>query len=522
MYGVYTLELIEEKIQLIAKEMQEANASTWTITKIIKELTQLNSNNENLLRKNALNMLQQLDPEAAQVYEAFSKMKVYTTKETIQNFNRGHIIQSLLKETTLSRSVAEKITLDIENQIKDSKIEFLTPAIIRELVNAKLTNYGFEDIRNQYTRVGEPIYDIKKKILEQPYANESTKEFTLLSIIPKKIREKHYQGIINIEDLSGFSTRAYSNTFISKKESTLDKTIIRNIKNLVQNKPYFFLPPNLCGLTFVSGGFIKNELQSKKTAKFISEMLKIPKQGFVNSLELFTPTYLDEFSENRLNAVGISNHLLNDSHSIVTVDSKYCLKLIDQKDKNFLILNNIEEEYFPQNNKLFSPSKGIDLFININLEKMAECKDEDKFFSNLTNLSLEINKLREIKKEELNAKNYLKDFEINNMKTGIGLTNLLLLHQNFPDKKATEFASKTYRFLSKTFDDCLLFGLSDDNVRKIFEKKTGKPIYSHEVLGFEECLNSKKCCFTGKTSVLKEAYELLDKKVKQIEFIGKI
>jgi hypothetical protein len=515
------MELIEEKIQLIAKEMHEANASTWTITKIIKELNKLSNSNENLLRNNALQMLKQLDPEAAQIYEAFSKMKVYTTHETIQNFNRGHIIQSLLKETTLSRSVAEKITLDIENQIKDSKIDFLTPAIIRELVNAKLTNYGFEEIRNHYTRVGEPIYDIKKKIQNEPYANVGTKEFTLLTQLPKKIRTKHFQGIINIEDLSGFSTRPYSYSFVAKKESNLDKTIIKNIKTLIKNRKYFYLPPNLYGLTFASGGFIKTETHAKKAASFISEMLKIPDKGFVNSLELFTPTALDEFSENRLNAVMISNHLLNNPHSIVLVDSKYCLKLIDQKDKNFLILNNMNEEYYPQNNKLFSSSKGIDLFVNINLEKLAESKDEDKFFSNLTNLSHEIEKLREIKKEELLTKNYLKDFEINDMKTGIGLTNLLLLHQNFPERKAKEFASKTYKFLSKTFDDYLLFGLSDAQVQKTFEEKTNKKIFSHEVLGFEECLNSKKCCFTGKTSVLKEAYELLDKKVKQIEFIGK-
>ena len=81
------MEVIEEKIQIIAKEIQEANASTWTITKIVKELSNLNSNNETNLRNKALELLKKLDPDAWQIYNAFSKMKVYTSKETIENFN---------------------------------------------------------------------------------------------------------------------------------------------------------------------------------------------------------------------------------------------------------------------------------------------------------------------------------------------------------------------------------------------------------------------------------------------------
>ena len=46
-------------------------------------------------------------------------------------------IKSLLKETSIPRSVAEKITQEVEEQIKDAKISFLTTGLIRELVNAK-------------------------------------------------------------------------------------------------------------------------------------------------------------------------------------------------------------------------------------------------------------------------------------------------------------------------------------------------------------------------------------------------
>ena len=132
------MELVEEKIQIIAKEIGEANASTWTITKIIKQLSEMKTGNEKKLREKTLELLSELDPTAAVIYQRFNSMKVYTSKETANNFNRGNIITSLLKETNISRSVAEKITQEVEEQIKDAKINFLTTGLIRELVNSKL------------------------------------------------------------------------------------------------------------------------------------------------------------------------------------------------------------------------------------------------------------------------------------------------------------------------------------------------------------------------------------------------
>ncbi|MDD3083663.1 MAG: hypothetical protein PHP82_01435 [Candidatus ainarchaeum sp.] len=513
------MELIEEKIQIIAKEMQEANASQWTITKIIKELNELEIKNETKLRKISLEKLKSLDPEAGQTYEAFSKMKVYTTKENIQNFNRGNIIKSLLKETSISRNIAEKITGEVENQIKDSKINFLTTALIREMVNAKLINYGFEEIRNDYARLGEPVYEIKQKINNEPYANEQTKEYNLLKIIPKKIVKKQFNGEIFIEDLAGFTSKIFSYAFVCEKKESLEKTIISNIGNLIKKRKFFYLTPNLFGLTFVTAPFLKKDFQTKKSAKLINELFKIPEEGFVNSLELFTPTRLQEYSEYKLKAVELSNLLLEQENSVVQIDSKYCLKLIEQKEKNFLILNNSNEEYFALNNKLFSTTQGIDLFVNINLEKLAE-KNEDDFFSKIEDILEDIKKLKEIKQKELLSKKYLNEFNISEMKTGIGLTNIFTISNKFSENKTKEFANKIYKQFSKE-NEMLLFGIASKEAKQKFEKTLKKEIFSHEVMGFEECLNSKKCCFTGKVKTLKEANELIDKKVKQICFQGK-
>jgi len=178
------MELIQEKIQIIAKEIEEANASTWTITKIIKELTEMETKKETKLRKRALELLKKLDPNAGKIYETFSKLKVHTSKETLENFNRGHILTSLLKETNISRSVAEKITLEVENEIKDSKIEFLTTALIREMVNTKLVTYGLEKIREHYARIGEPIYEGKEKDSFRTLCGNANKRIQLIVKYP--------------------------------------------------------------------------------------------------------------------------------------------------------------------------------------------------------------------------------------------------------------------------------------------------------------------------------------------------
>jgi hypothetical protein len=513
------MNIVDEKIHIIAKEIQEAKASQWTITKIIKELSQMNTQSEKKMRMKALELLKKLDQDAAQIYETFSKMKVYTTSGNIENFNRGQIINSLLKETSTTRNIAEKITKEVEDQIKDSKINYLTPSLIRELVDSKLITYGLEDMRNQYARVGEPIFRIKEKIKKEALANETTKEYALLCLIPKKIRERHYNGELFIEDIAGFESHIYSYTFISKRKETLEKTILENTKKLIKKEKYFSLPPNLFGLTLACGSFVQNNKEAERAAQIIENAMELAKQGFVNSLELFTPSILEEYSQDRLNAAKITNNLLKDGETL-SVDSKYCLNLINQKNKNFRILNNFEEEYFPLNNNLFSTEQGILSFVNINLQKLAR-EYNNNFFEKIEEIAEEIREIDKIKRKKIQEKKYLKEFNIEKIKTGIGLTNLFDLYKEFEGEKTKEFANKIYRKISKEFDDFLIFGLASKESKEKFSKENGKEIFSHEAIGFEECLESKKCCFTGKARTLKEVYEMLDKKVKQIEFIGK-
>lgn len=509
------MELIEEKIQLIAKEIQESNASTWTITKVIKELNGLNTKNETKLREHALKILKKMDPNAAKIYEIFSKMKVYTSRETIENFNRGQIIQSLIKETNISRNVAEKITLEVENEIKDSKIEILTASLIRELVNAKLIFYGFEKIRNQYTRIGFPAHEIEKKLNIKPYIGEETKEFILLNVLPKDALKLHYEGKIFIEDIGGFSNRPFSYSFIAEKETTLNKTIITNTKKLLKYNNFFSLPPNICGMSFVTAEFLKSENNAKKISKKINDYFSLIENDFSNYLELFTPNYLEEFSDNRIKAAAITNHLSNNKNTIIGVDSKYCLKLIETSKKEFTLLNNSDEEIISLNKKFFSQTKGIDLFININIEKLAD--NEDDIIKELQEISQLIQKLKIKKQKLLLEKKYLNEFNINTMKTAIGISGFFHLEENL-NLENKDFFKKITKELKKTFKDELIFPLASKNAKDKFSGTIGKEVFSNKNLNFKECLNEKNICFLANATNLKELGELIENKVKLIKF----
>lgn len=514
------MNLVEEKIQQIAKEMQEANASPWTVTKIIKALSEMNISSEKRLRERALEMLKELDANAAIVYERFSRMKVYNSNETVKGFNRGHIITSLLRETGLSRSVAEKITLEVENELKDAKISMLTASLIRELVNAKLIAYGFEDVRNHYTRAGEPMYEIMKKLEAAPYSGEGVREYNILLSVPRKALDMHFEGAIYIEDIEGFSHRPFAYSMIAERKETLEKTVAAAVRGLVEKRKYFCLPPSIYGLTFACAPFAEGTAKAKRCAELIKEMLKVPEQGFALSLELFTPSVLEGFAADRINAAKISDGLAGEIGAVICVDSKYCLKMIDAKGKNFTILNNSAEEYFPLNGGLFAPTQGISLFVNINLEKMAQGGTEAGLFERLAEVAGAVQELKKKKMELLSKKSYLKEFKPEEMKAAVGLTSLVQAGENIPGAKPLEFANRLYKEIQKLFPEELLFGLAGEKARKRFCEATSKDVHSQEVLDFEECLKEKRCCFIGKASSIKEVNELLDNKTKRIEFVG--
>ncbi|HOK80655.1 MAG TPA: anaerobic ribonucleoside-triphosphate reductase [bacterium] len=149
---------------------------------------------------------------------------VRTSGEDIVLWDIEKIVDSLVKETGIERKVATFIATEVEKEIIASKVKNLTAPLIREMVNAKLVEFGMEEARRKYTRLGLPLYDVKNIIFSPnkenaniPHNPEATnltlaeqikKEFALLEVFSPEISDAHLSGDLHLHDL-GFIDRPY-------------------------------------------------------------------------------------------------------------------------------------------------------------------------------------------------------------------------------------------------------------------------------------------------------------------------
>ena len=149
---------------------------------------------------------------------------VRTSDEDIVGWDKYRIINALIRETGLDFAYARKISQDVEEQIINSKIKMITSPLIRELVNTKLIEYGFENERKKHTRLGVPVFDAEQIIVTRncenanvPHNPEATnmtlaenikKEFALLNVFSSEVADAHSKGDLHLHDL-GFVDRPY-------------------------------------------------------------------------------------------------------------------------------------------------------------------------------------------------------------------------------------------------------------------------------------------------------------------------
>lgn len=172
-----------------------------------------------------LEILYKKHPEAAERYKRFHSVQVRTSRNTIENFDRKKITASLVRETRLPKELAETIARESEAELRKLKLDFVSAPLIREVVNVKLLEHGFEDARADYTRLGMPVYDATQIIevgskenaaLQNPeelhalMAGTIFREYALLKILPLHLADAHMRGEIHIHDLDYFATRPCS------------------------------------------------------------------------------------------------------------------------------------------------------------------------------------------------------------------------------------------------------------------------------------------------------------------------
>ncbi|MFH1089998.1 MAG: anaerobic ribonucleoside-triphosphate reductase [Pseudomonadota bacterium] len=149
---------------------------------------------------------------------------VRSSDEALKEWDRQKIVDALLRETEIDEDTADRIGREVEEFVKQSRIHYVTAPLIRELVNAKLIEYGLEDVRRQHTRLGMPIYDVERLIFQQnkenaniPHGPEATnltlaetikKEFAFLAVFDQDVGDAHMIGDIHLHDL-GFIDRPY-------------------------------------------------------------------------------------------------------------------------------------------------------------------------------------------------------------------------------------------------------------------------------------------------------------------------
>ncbi|MCR4368516.1 MAG: hypothetical protein NUV67_01270 [archaeon] len=384
---------IREVLQRIAFECQESGATKWEILKVLKELENT-PGGEAALKKKAADMLLELNPEAAKTFLSFERMNVYTSAEKRQPFDRGNIIKSLLKETNVSRHVAEKIGGEVEDKIKDLRIDYLNTQIIREMVNVKLLEYGHEKVHAEYSRLGMPLFEVKKKLERAGFENpEILREYNWAAAIPKKARELHYDGAIHIYAPEGYSTKLFctSNFFSGKKE---DIALAACETDSIASVPTTIKAINFA---LAEKEAMNTQQKAAEQTRAFSKIISITKKTRACELALYSDDQWQGISNRKKSAFAAANAMLKDKAAhlkqMVAIDSKFQLKLLDKKtlSDGAKILNNSKDHVtgFAGGHVLVG-QKGLVSLTGINLWRLIEQSDSEESFMEKFSATLEI------------------------------------------------------------------------------------------------------------------------------------
>jgi len=211
---------------IITSDCVEAGVEFWTAAEVALEVSRgiFDGINSDEIQRKILATLYTKNPEAADRYKRFHSMYVRTSSNTIERFNRKRIVDSLVKETSLPKEVAEIVARETESELRRLNLDFTSGPLIREIVNVKLLEHGYEGARSDYTRLGMPVYDAAQLIDPVPnksgqvasselvhveMANSIFREYSLLKVLPLHLADAHMKGDLYIHDLEYFVTRPY-------------------------------------------------------------------------------------------------------------------------------------------------------------------------------------------------------------------------------------------------------------------------------------------------------------------------
>ncbi len=144
------------------------------------------------------------------------ELLVRQSDEDIALFDPGRIADVLVRETRLAPEIARQISIEVKDQIQRCGIRSLTSSLIRELVDAKLLEYGLLAAHRAHSRLGVPIFDVDRVIQAAPHAAigahgpEGTslvlaeaikRDYAMIAVFSDAVANAHFSGDLQIENL---------------------------------------------------------------------------------------------------------------------------------------------------------------------------------------------------------------------------------------------------------------------------------------------------------------------------------
>jgi len=135
------------------------------------------------------------------------------------------IRDALIIEAGVSPTVAETISIEVEEELMAHARQRVSTALIRELVNVKLFERGLDAKLTDHRRIGLPVHDLEQMLFHKNRENSVSghnpesinhavaetviKEYALSKIFTAEVAEAHLKGDLHLHDL-GMSNRPYS------------------------------------------------------------------------------------------------------------------------------------------------------------------------------------------------------------------------------------------------------------------------------------------------------------------------
>jgi ribonucleoside-triphosphate reductase (formate) len=159
-------------------------------------------------------MDKRVEKEPAEISEI--ELLVRQSDEDTALFDPARIADVLVRETRLAPDLAKQISFEVKDQIERCSIQSLTSSLIRELVDAKLLEYGLIGAHRAHSRLGVPIFDVDRVIQSAllsgtpAHGPEGTslvlaeaikRDYAMIAVFSDTVASAHYSGDIQIEHL---------------------------------------------------------------------------------------------------------------------------------------------------------------------------------------------------------------------------------------------------------------------------------------------------------------------------------